>query len=124
MTEVGVSPAEEVHPIALGSRQSRRAPRVPTGGRCRGGSRMNDAGRAFDVAVVGAGPAGAAAALTLRRRDLSVVLLESRPAPAWQIGETLPPAARPLLQTLGILADFESDGHLPSYGNHSAWGGG
>ncbi|MBV8309289.1 MAG: NAD(P)/FAD-dependent oxidoreductase [Planctomycetaceae bacterium] len=76
----------------------------------------------FDVAVVGAGPAGSATALDLRRRGISVVVLESRPAAVWKIGETLPPAARPLLQALGVLEAFESDGHLLSYGNHSAWG--
>jgi flavin-dependent dehydrogenase len=76
----------------------------------------------FDVAVVGAGPAGAAAAIALRRRGVSVVVLEGRSAPAWRIGETLPPAARPLLDALGVLAEVEADVHLPSHGNCSAWG--
>jgi flavin-dependent dehydrogenase len=40
----------------------------------------------------------------------------------WKIGDTLPPAAKPLLRLLGIEAGFETDGHLPSYGNLSAWG--
>lgn len=77
---------------------------------------------AFDVAVVGAGPAGAAAAIALRRRGASVVVFEGLPAPAWCVGETLPPAARPLLDALGVLADVEADVHLPSHGNCSAWG--
>ncbi len=76
----------------------------------------------FDVVIVGAGPAGTAAAITLRQRNLSVLILETAPGPRWRIGETLAPAARPLLQNLGVLADFEADGHLPSYGNLSAWG--
>lgn len=83
---------------------------------------MSTAKPSFDVTVVGAGPAGSAAALGLRRRGLSVLVVESRPGPAWRIGETLPSAARPLLDSLGILEGFESDGHLPSYGNCSAWG--
>lgn len=76
----------------------------------------------FDVVIVGAGPAGTAAAITLRQRNLSVLVLEIASGPRWKIGETLAPAARPLLHSLGILADFEADGHLPSYGNLSAWG--
>lgn len=83
---------------------------------------MTTAPESFDVAVVGAGPAGAAAAVALRRRGASVVVLESRPGAAWRVGETLPPAARPLLHALGVLAELEADGHLPSHGNCSAWG--
>src|SRR5438093_595335 len=41
-------------------------------------------GSAFDVAVVGAGPAGATAALTLARRGLSVALLERDPLPRYK----------------------------------------
>jgi flavin-dependent dehydrogenase len=38
------------------------------------------------------------------------------------VGEGLPPAARPLLQRLGILDRIEADGHLESPGTSSAWG--
>src|SRR5437879_1368576 len=38
----------------------------------------------FDVAVVGAGPAGATAALTLARRGLSVALLERDALPRYK----------------------------------------
>jgi flavin-dependent dehydrogenase len=82
----------------------------------------NTARLEVDVAIFGAGPAGSATALSLRQRDVSAIVLEAQPTPGWRIGETLPPAARPLLQTLGVLAAFESEGHLPSYGNLSAWG--
>jgi flavin-dependent dehydrogenase len=76
----------------------------------------------LDVAVVGGGPAGAVVAQTVARRGARAVVLERRAGPAWQIGETLPPAARPLLRRLGALDAFEAAGHLPSYGNQSAWG--
>lgn len=77
---------------------------------------------AFDVVVFGAGPAGTAAAITLSRLGASVVVVERRLSRAWRIGESLPPAARPLLHTLGVLAEIDCDGHLPSFGNCSAWG--
>jgi flavin-dependent dehydrogenase len=74
-----------------------------------------------DVLVVGAGPAGAAAALNLApiRR---VVLIERRPEVTDRIGESLPPAARRLFADMGLLADFEAEGHAPYYGNRAVWG--
>jgi flavin-dependent dehydrogenase len=75
-----------------------------------------------DVGVIGAGPAGAVAAQTLARGGARVEFWESLPGPRWRIGETLPPDARPLLGRLGVLGQFEADGHLPSFGNLSAWG--
>ena len=73
------------------------------------------------VVVAGGGPAGAAAALALRRGGRRVVLLEGA-AGGSRVGESLPPAARPLLRDLGVLARVEADGHLASFGNQSAWG--
>jgi flavin-dependent dehydrogenase len=76
----------------------------------------------FDVAVIGAGPAGSTAALVLARRGLRV-LIAARPERAtFRIGEGLPPAARPFLQSLGLWQRFRAAGHLPCYGNKSAWG--
>jgi len=74
-----------------------------------------------DVVVVGAGPAGAAAALNLApiRR---VVLIERQPELTDRIGESLPPAARRLLADMGLLASFEAEGHAPYYGNRAVWG--
>src|SRR2546422_2031372 len=64
------------HPSSPWDRPSRRpsrAPSNPAAGLVMGGKLMVTM---FDVAVVGAGPAGATAALTLARRGLSVALLE------------------------------------------------
>jgi flavin-dependent dehydrogenase len=79
------------------------------------------------VAIVGSGPAGCAAALTLRRYlpEWPVVLVTMpatavRAAPA--VGETLSPGALPLLGYLGIREDFLRAGHLPAGGTASAWG--
>ena len=75
----------------------------------------------FDVLVVGAGPAGAVAALALAptRR---VLLVEREASVKERIGESLTPAARPLLADLGLLAAFEQEHHQPCYGNRAAWG--
>jgi flavin-dependent dehydrogenase len=51
-----------------------------------------------------------------------VLLLDNSKAGDFKIGEGLPPAAMPLLRDLGLWERFVADGHLPSYGNISAWG--
>ena|SRR6516165_682440 len=78
--------------------------------------------RAADIVIIGGGPAGAAAALTLARSGITVVLLDAgRPRPS--VGETLPPSVRPMLDCLGLRATMAAEGHLPSVGSWSAWGG-
>lgn len=75
-----------------------------------------------DVMVVGAGPAGLATALALRKQGGLGVALLDRGAPGAGVGETLAPGARDLLKALGLLADFEAQSHLPAYGTAAAWG--
>jgi flavin-dependent dehydrogenase len=77
----------------------------------------------FDVAIVGAGPAGAATAIALAGRA-SVALIERTPAPVFRIGENLPGAARPALRELGLLDAVAAGRHAPSLGVLSAWGSG
>lgn len=76
----------------------------------------------YDFAIAGGGPAGAAAALELARAGCSVLLVHVPPRQGSAPGESLPPNARPLLATLGVLPRVLADGHRPSYGNRSAWG--
>lgn len=76
----------------------------------------------FDVVIIGGGPAGAASAIVLATAGRRVLLAESAGSGTFKIGEALPPAVRPLLRDLGAWDSFTGDGHLPCYGNLSAWG--
>ena len=78
----------------------------------------------YDVVILGGGPAGAATALSLRSHapDLSVALIEQTNYHATRIGETLPPAVRPLLERIGVWQAFLAEDHLPAYGTCAAWG--
>ncbi len=98
------------------------------------------ASRDTEVLVVGGGPAGAAAALVLARSGRRVLLAEQTAGTGeresgrnggegggaggegFRIGESIPPAIRPLLRDLGLLEVLSADGHLPCYGNVSIWG--
>lgn len=80
-----------------------------------------------EVLIVGGGPAGAAAAIALASAGRRVLLVDAEgagraTAGGLAVGEALPPAARPLLRDLGVLAAVEAGGHLPCVGNVSVWG--
>ncbi|MFL5800625.1 MAG: NAD(P)/FAD-dependent oxidoreductase [Roseiflexaceae bacterium] len=77
----------------------------------------------YTAAVIGGGPAGAAAARVLAHAGAAVLLLGARSPQAFQVGESLVPAARTILEELGLWSRFSGGGHLPCYGNSSAWGG-
>jgi flavin-dependent dehydrogenase len=70
-----------------------------------------------DVAVVGAGPAGAAAAILLAEHGLDVVVLDRAQLPRPKIcGEYLSPDAGRLLDRLGVLKAVETAGAAPLVG--------
>jgi flavin-dependent dehydrogenase len=74
-----------------------------------------------DVAVIGGGPGGSAAATLLARRGYKVIALEKARHPRFHIGESLLPMNLPVFERLGVLdkvralgvfkpgADFEAD---------------
>lgn len=77
----------------------------------------------YDITVLGNGPAAALISRQLLRKGLSVLILSAdglntRTKP----GETLSPAAIPVLKRLGLLQELQNNNHLKCYGNQSAWG--
>jgi 2-polyprenyl-6-methoxyphenol hydroxylase-like FAD-dependent oxidoreductase len=79
----------------------------------------------FDVLIAGAGPAGAATAISLAdfAPPLRVGLVGVPATDAVRVGETLPPQIKPVLEHLKVWQAFEADRHRPSYRTVSAWGG-
>lgn len=82
----------------------------------------------LDVAIIGGGPAGAAAALSLRQLmpAASVAIFDAGRALRWKPGETLSPGAISTLDSLDCSAAFktfsETGGALESFGVQAAWG--
>ena len=79
----------------------------------------------FDVAIIGGGPAGSAAALSLRAHapSLSVTVIEASAYATPRLGETLPPIGRLLLEHLGAWDTFADESwHQAAYGTVAAWG--
>jgi flavin-dependent dehydrogenase len=78
----------------------------------------------FDVAILGGGPAGAAAALSVKQVDpgLRVLLVEKSAYGVARIGETLAPGGKALLTGLGCWERFRAESFLESHGTAASWG--
>jgi flavin-dependent dehydrogenase len=70
----------------------------------------------LDAVVLGAGPAGCAAATALARLGRSVLLLDRDPEPRFKIGESLLPWNAPIFAELGLLPKIEAAGFQKKYG--------
>jgi flavin-dependent dehydrogenase len=77
-----------------------------------------------DVCIAGGGPAGVAAALALRRRGSTAVLVEATRYDRWRPGESLAPAVSQLLDRLDVTTDFAALAPVMSPAIQSAWGDG
>jgi FADH2-dependent halogenase len=70
----------------------------------------------FDVAIIGGGPAGSAAATFLAQKGRSVVVLEREKFPRFHIGESLLPFSMTAFERLGVMPKLEAAGFIPKYG--------
>src|ERR1700752_3338284 len=76
-----------------------------------------------EVIVAGKGIAGLVVSFLLKRKGIPHLLLDRTTArKQLALGETLPPSALPLLQSLGLLDLFENNSLHKTRGYHSAWG--
>ena len=76
------------------------------------------------IAVLGAGAAGSAAAITLRNAGIPVTIIEREALPRYRPGETLHPGIEPLMQKLGVAGNLHANGYLRQKGIWSKWNGG
>ena len=86
-----------------------RAQGLPAGDRC-------------DVLVAGAGPAGLSTAIALARAGWDTVVVAAPRRVTAALAETLPSAARPWLERLAVLRDFEDGIHRPVGAIRATWG--
>src|SRR5579872_5597117 len=73
-----------------------------------------------DAVVVGGGPAGSAAALSLAIAGRSVVMVTR--GDNYPVGEMLCPEVRIMLAQLGVWEEFLGGNPSPAHGIWSAWG--
>jgi flavin-dependent dehydrogenase len=82
-----------------------------------------DSADAFDVVILGGGPAGCATALALDRLGMfRVLVVEAGRYESARIGESVPPDTRIVLEQLGVWEDFLKENHEPCLGSCSSWG--
>src|SRR6476660_1856856 len=76
----------------------------------------------FDVIIIGGGPVGNAAAITLSRRGFRTAIIERSNYSISRVGETLPPALSSLLMSLDVWDRFLAEDYIKSFAIRSVWG--
>ena len=74
-----------------------------------------------DVLVIGAGPAGCAAATLLARRSHRVTLVSPETPSSGSLAVSIPPSARRVLEEIGALDAIDAAGLYPNLGNSVIW---
>ncbi|NDG88880.1 MAG: hypothetical protein EBY15_13190 [Gammaproteobacteria bacterium] len=72
--------------------------------------------------IVGGGPSGCAAAMSLLREGFDVALMTRRPAHRLWAGESLPPGTGELINSIFGEAILDAPHHVKAYGTRSCWG--
>src|SRR2546427_10664979 len=76
---------------------------------------MKDADNTYEVLIIGAGPAGSAAAALLAEMGHRVVVLEREKFPRYHIGESLLPFTFHPLQRLGLIGKMRKSAFIKKY---------
>jgi halogenation protein CepH len=78
---------------------------------------------AFDLVVIGGGPAGSTAATLVALQGHTVLLLEKERFPRYQIGESLLPLTiHAICPMLGVQDEIKQAGFVPKFGGVFRWG--
>ncbi|MEU4999150.1 NAD(P)/FAD-dependent oxidoreductase [Streptomyces sp. NPDC021622] len=83
---------------------------------------MTNTPSAYDVVVIGGGPAGSTTAALLAREGHRVLLLEKEKFPRYHIGESLIPGCLGVVEELGLWDRLEQLGFTKKYGGTLLWG--
>jgi flavin-dependent dehydrogenase len=74
---------------------------------------MNEA---FDVAIIGGGPAGSSAGSLLAKKGRRVIILERDKFPRFKIGESMLPSSADILDRMGVKEKIDQAGFTVKYG--------
>jgi flavin-dependent dehydrogenase len=77
----------------------------------------------MQVVIMGGGPSGVAAALTLLKAQIHVTIIEREPFPRYRPGETLHPGIESLLARLGVVDHLHAADYVRHLGVWSGWNG-